>query len=144
MIVTQIDNNNYLVKIPFEEDIEQWSLGNNEDILSFFREVFSKLIAKYKIRGEVIVDFYLDYDYGIVIEVKSGKSKDEDIDAKIIFHLGCKFLIEVDYFDCIDRNIILYYYKNKFYTDLVRDCCFDGNIVYDNEEIINKGIMIHV
>ena len=68
MIITQIDNVNYLVKIPFNKE-NQYFFDSNDEILSFFKNVFSKLITKYKICGDVIIDFYLDYDYGIILQI---------------------------------------------------------------------------
>jgi len=141
MLVTQIDDKNYLVKIPFDND-SQYCFDDTEEIMSFFKIIFSKLIKKYKISGDVIIDFYLDDDYGIVLEVFCKKSYGDDINTKIIFHLDCKFLIEVNYFDYIDKDKFLYYYKDKFYIEIEEGLFYDGEIIYDTMDIIDNGIRI--
>lgn len=142
MLVSRIDEDNYLVKIPFSED-NDFCFEDNEEILSFFKIIFGKLISKYKISGDIVVNFYLDYDYGIVLEIYNSCSYGEDINTKIIFHLNCKFLVEVDYFKYRGKNIPLYYFEDKFYKEIDNKNIDDGEIIYDNEEIIDKGIILY-
>jgi hypothetical protein len=141
MIITKVDDKNYIVKIYFDKD-EDFLFNSNEDILDFFKIIFGKLIRKYKIRGEVIVNFYLDEEFGIILDIYNSYSYGNDINTKIIFHLDCKFLIEVDYFQYIGNGKYLYYYKDKFYAEALKDCIYDGDIIYDSEDIINNGIVV--
>lgn len=143
MIISQIDNKNYLIKIPFDDNYEYYFNDENQ-ILDFFKCIFSKLINKYKICGDVIVNFYLDYDYGIILDVYCKNFYDDNINTKIIFHLDCKFLVEVNYFDYIGKNMFLYYYKGKFYDEIRENNIYDGEIIYDNLDIITNGIRVHV
>ncbi len=142
MFVSKIDEKNYLVKIPFCKEYSYF-FDNNEDVLSFFRIIFGKLISKYKIFGDVVIDFYLDDDYGIILDIYQKHSYGSNINAKIIFHLNCKFLVEVDYFNYIGKGVPLYYYQDKFYKDFDLDSIDDGEIIYDNDEIKIKGIVLY-
>jgi len=143
MIITQISDKNYMVKIPFNNSCECY-FNEQDEILDFFKIIFGKLINKYKINGDVVIDFYLDYDYGIILEIFCENSYVNNINTKIIFHLDCKFLIEVDYFDYIGKNQYLYYYYNKFYDELKKDIFYDGEIIFDNLNILENGIKVHV
>lgn len=142
MFVTQIDDKNYLVKIPFGEYC-QYSFDDIDEILSFFKVVFGKLICKYKICGDVIINFYLDCDYGIILEIYNKNIYGNDINTKIIFHLDCKFLMEVNYFDYIGKDKFLYYYNDKFYIELDNNQFYDGEVIYDTLDIIDNSIRIH-
>ena len=66
MILSMIGENNYLVKIP---NVSKYFSLDEDNILDFFKVVFGKLIKKYKIRGDVIINFYLDPMYGIIMDV---------------------------------------------------------------------------
>lgn len=143
MIITQIDDKNYLIKIPLGDDCHYY-FNDKDEILEFFKIIFNKLIHKYKLCGDVIIDFYLDYEYGIILEVYNKNSVGNDINTKIIFHLECKFLIEVNYFDYIGKNKYLYYYEDKFYDEVKEGQIYDGEVIYDTLEIVDKGIKIRV
>ena len=142
MIVTRIDDKNYLVKIPFDNN-SSYYLDEQEEILSFFKIIFGRLISKYKISGDVNIDFYLDYDYGIILEICNKCSYGDDILTKIIFHIDCKFLVEVDYFQYLGKGIWLYYFKNKFYKEICQSDFIDGEIVYDSDKIMDECIRIY-
>lgn len=139
MILSRIGENNYLVKIP---NVSEYFSIDEDNILDFFKVVFGKLIKKYKIRGDVIINFYLDPMYGIIMDVYNKNLYGYNINTKIIFHLDCNFLIEVDYFNC-EKNTHLYYYKNKFYKIYDNDGIYDGEIVYNVAEIIDNGVSLY-
>ena len=143
MIITQREPNRYLVKLPFDEGFT-FSFEDQEEILELFKKVFERLVEKYKICGDVVIHFYLDLEYGVILDIMQESNYQDEIHTKIIFHLNCKFMVEVNYFDYIGKNQYLYYYKDKFYDEWKKNFFYDGEIIYDDDNIFNEGIKIHV
>jgi len=143
MISYKLDYDNYIVKIPFNKGFE--SLDEFDNILDIFKDNLKKLIVKYNICGDVLVNLYLDINYGIIMEINNYNncSNKEIIDTKIIFKFDCIFLVSVNYFDYIGTRKKLYYYDNKFYKEIDNSELVDSEVIYDSDDIIDNSIILY-
>ena len=159
MITQKIDENKYIVKVT-NEKITDIDIYNTEEVERFTKELFSSFIKKYNLQGEIDLNFYIDYNYGIIIEITTDDyfSFDDSIDVRISFNLNPIFLYEIDYFDILEntniKNKNIYYYNNKYYLELLSDIdqkdynylLESSNIYYNKNtlDIINKGIKLSI
>ena len=154
MIYRVIDKDNYIIKI--YNDYFDIDIYDHSEVKLFIENLFNKIFNKYKLKGTVVFNIYIDNMYGMIIEVNKKNDLIGDIvDIKIKFNINISFLYEVDYLYLIDNDITnqnIYYYKDKFYLEIVNnidkdkyikllDNCF---VIYDNNinNIINKGIKL--
>ena len=159
MIFLEVDKNNFIAKIS-NEKLANIDIFNIEEVKEFTKIIFSNLVKKYNMKGEVEFNIYIDINYGIIIDIKNNNyfTFDNNIDVKIIFHLNNIFLYEIDYFDILENTNIkkanIYYYKDKFYLELINDINKEeynyllesSNIIYNDKsiDIINKGIKLTI
>ena len=157
MIIEKLDKYNYIVKIT-NNKLKEIDIFSKDEIEQFVKELFSKFIKKYNLKGEVQLDVHINNNYGMIIEININDyfSFDDLIDVRLVFHLNDIFLYEIDFFDILkntnirDKNI--YFYKDKFYLELLSDIekkdysylLESYSILYNNntQEIINKGIKL--
>ena len=138
MIIRKIDDY-FLIKF-YQEEMGEFDVFDIENIKSFFQKIFDKLRKKYKLKGLVDVDVYVNLDYGMIIEIHPVCNYFDDIDMKIHIHLGSIFLVEIDMNDVLDYEDV-YYYKGKFYGNYLGIC--DNEVFYkDTEEIMEYGIKV--
>lgn len=150
-----IDDNNFLIKV-YSEYLD-FDIYDHDEIRNFIEKIYDKLLSKYYVCGSLVFNIFLDRMYGMIIEVK----KNGDfifknlLDVKIKFNLNISFLYEVDYFYILENEISnqnIYYYKGKYYLELIRDIdkkkyieLLDNcNIIYNEEinNIVNNGIKL--
>ena len=159
MIFLEIDKNNFIAKIS-NDKLTDIDIFNVEEVEKFIKILFSKLIKKHNIKGEVELNIYIDNNYGLIIEIKVDDyfSFDDYIDVRIIFHLNNIFLYEIDYFDILENTNIkkanVYYYKEKFYLELLDDInkveynyiLESSDIIYNDKsiDIKNEGIKLTI
>lgn len=153
MICKEVDKDFYILKI-FNDDL---NIYDHNEVKDFIEIVYEKMLKKYNLKGIIVFDIYIDTNYGMIVEVKNKKDVlfDDIIDVKIKFNINISFLYEVDYFYILDNNLInqnIYYYKDKFYIELVNevdrnsfvDLLDNSDIIYNDEinNIINNGIKL--
>lgn len=122
-----------------------------DDIKDTLFEVFDILIKDYNIKIEenYHINLYINYSYGIVLELVKLENSDYDEDT-ISIELNILddklFLYEID--DPLGfTNNEIYYYDNKYYLNIKE---FDikllerANIIYDDTvyKILGKGVRI--
>lgn len=155
MIYKVIDNDFYIIKIHNIDD--NFDIYDHKNIELFIKKIFNNFLKKKNIFGKIFFNIFLDRLYGMIIEIKKvNELKIKNIiDVNIKFNLNISFLYEIDYFYLLDNKIInqnVYYYKDKFYLELINDIdkikyiklLDNSNIIYDNKinEIIDKGIKL--
>lgn len=155
MVCNVLDKDNYIIKI--YNNYNCVDIYDHDNIENFIKDIFNKYLKKYNLCGRILFNVYIDNLYGMIIEVKkiSDLIIDKLIDIKIKFNLNISFLYEVDYFYLVDNNINnqnIYYYKNKFYLEIINDmnnCHYiklldNCIIIYDEKinEIIDNGIKL--
>lgn len=153
MICKEVDKDFYILKI-FNDDL---NIYDHNEVRDFIEIVYERMLKKYNLKGIIVFDIYLDTNYGMIVEVKRNRDVlfDDVIDVKIKFNINISFLYEVDYFYVLDNDLInqnVYYYKDKFYVELVNeidrnsfvDLLDNSNIIYNDEinSIINNGIKL--
>ena len=138
MIIRKVDDY-FLIKI-YQEQLGNINVFDSESIKDFFQNIFEKLGKKYKLKGLVDVDVYVDLDYGMIIEIHPICDYFDDIDMKIHIHLGSIFLVKINMNDILDYDDV-YYYKGVFYGNYLGLC--DNEIIYkDTKDIVQKGIKV--
>lgn len=142
-MILKLDDHVFLTKIFFDNN-KQITKYDDEYFFNIFKDIFSRIIKKYNICGNVIIDCYINNSIGIIIKINNYYPFGDKVDTKIIFHMDCLFLIKVDYFDVLDKCDYLYYYDGNFYSDILVNSYYDGEIIYDSDEIIDKGIKIYI
>lgn len=156
MICNVIDKDSYIIKV---FNCDDFDIYDHDDIKEMVSNIFNKVLNKYNLFGEILFNIYVDNLYGLIIEV----NKIDDlfiknaVDLKIKFNLNISFLYEVDYFYLIDNNITnqnIYYYKDKFYLEIINDIdkydylklLDNSSIIYNNRinDIIDNGIKLSI
>jgi len=138
VIIQKIDNY-FLIKI-FKDDIGDFNFFDLDSLQELFEKVFYKLKDKYELTGLIDVDVYVNFDYGMIIEMHPVYDYFEEIDMRLHIHLDNVFLVEIDISEILDYEKI-YYYKDKFYGNYLGIC--DNEVFYKNtDEIIKNGVKI--
>lgn len=138
MIIRKVDDY-FLIKV-YKDNIGDFNIFDIDDIQEFFQDIFDKLRDKYELKGLIDVDVYVNFDYGMIIEVHPVCNFFEEIDMRIHIHLESIFLTLIDMNDILDYEDV-YYYKGNFYGTYMKLC--DNEVFYkDTEDIINNGIKI--
>jgi len=155
MICNLIDKDFFIIKV--FNDIYNFDIYDHNEIKEFVNTLFKKLLNKYNIYGNVLINIYIDNVYGMIVEIKKEDNLfiKKFINIKIKFNLNISFLYDVDYFYLLDNNINnqnIYYYNNKFYLEIINDIdkdtyikLLDNSLIIYNEEInniINNGIKL--
>lgn len=153
MICNVVDKDFYIIKV--FNNYNNFDIYDHNEIKNFVQELFNQILKKYKLKGSIVFNIYIDNMYGMIIEIRkiSDLIIDHLIDIKIKFNLNISFLYEVDYFYLLDNDISnqnVYYYNDKFYLEIINDMeegkyfkLLDNCLIIYNEdinEIINKGI----
>ena len=140
-LIINNDGSLFIIKI-YKESIDNFDLFDIDNVTDIFKDILVKIKRKYNVSGLCDIDVYVNYDFGMIIEINNVYKYGKDIDVKIRFHIDSYFMNEID-FDPEDINLYedLYYYNNKYYT--MYNKLWDSNIIYkDCEDIVNKGIRI--
>ena len=133
----KVADNLYIIKID-KKHVN--NLYDTDEILEILKNNLIYVKKFFHISGLCSIDIYVNYLYGIIIEIDNINKYGNDLDIKVKFHINSYFLSEIE-FDDIDKYNLLYYYNNKFYTNYTEN--LDSIIVYKNvQEIINKGIKL--
>lgn len=159
MIFCKITENNFIAKIS-NDVVENIDIFDMEEVEEFIKNLFTTILKRQKIKGEVELNIYIDNNYGMIVDIKNEEDFvfDDEVDIKIIFHLNNAFLYEIDYFDIVEntniKNANIYFYNNNFYLELIDDIdkkdyiklLEASNIIWDNEgfKIVNKGVKLTI
>ena len=139
MIITKEDQL-FLVKIFKEYLPKDFDVFDKESIAQLFKDVFMKLKKKYQLSGLCDVDFYINSDYGMIMEIEQIYAYSEELDVNVHFYLDCVFLSEIEMDDIKDYQDV-YYYDGKFYG--IYQGLKDSNVIYkDCFLLMEKGIKI--
>ena len=140
-LIINNDGSLFIIKI-YKESIDNFDLFDIDNVTDIFKDILIKIKKKYNISGLCDIDVYVNYDFGMIIEINNVYKYGKDIDVKIRFHIDSYFMNEIDFDpDAINLYDDLYYYNNKYYT--MYNKLWDSNIIYkDCEDIVNKGIRI--
>lgn len=138
MIIRKIDDY-FLIKV-YQEELGDFDIFDTDDVKIFFQSVFDKLREKYNLKGLIDVDVYVNWDYGMIIEIHPICDYFDEVDMRIHVHLGSVFLSLIDMNHILDYEDV-YYYKGKFYGTYLGLC--DNEVLYkDTEDIIRYGIKV--
>ncbi len=155
MIIELLENNNYLIKMP-SINIDVY---DREELAKITEKIYKKIIKKKKLNNLIILDFYINKNYGTIIILKNYAkflNISDEIEVKITIHTDTPFLYKMDYFDIKNNNLEkenIYYYKNNFYLEIKDNISQDkylnilelSDLVCDESYyIINHGIKIKV
>lgn len=155
MIIKTIDKNFYILKV-FNKYLD-FDIYNHDEVKDFIYKLYDKILCKYNLKGFIIFDIYIDNNYGMIIEIKKEDNifLDKLTDIKIKFNINISFLYEIDYFYLLEeeiKNQVVYYYRGKFYLEIVNDIesnkfikiLENSKIVYNQDinNIINNGIKL--
>ena len=140
-LIINNDGSLFIIKI-YKESIDNFDLFDIDNVTDIFKDILVKIKRKYNVSGLCDIDVYVNYDFGMIIEINNVYKYGKDIDVKIRFHIDSYFMNEIDFDpDAINLYADLYYYNNKYYT--MYNKLWDSNIIYkDCEDIVNKGIRI--
>ncbi len=140
-LIINNDGSLFIIKI-YKESIDNFDLFDIDNVTDIFKDILVKIKRKYNVSGLCDIDVYVNYDFGMIIEINNVYKYGKDIDVKIRFHIDSYFMNEIDFEpDAINLYDDLYYYNNKYYT--MYNKLWDSNIIYkDCEDIVNKGIRI--
>lgn len=140
-LIINNDGSLFIIKI-YKESIDNFDLFDIDNVTDIFKDILVKIKRKYNVSGLCDIDVYVNYDFGMIIEINNVYKYGKDIDVKIRFHIDSYFMNEIDFDpDAINLYDDLYYYNNKYYT--MYNKLWDSNIIYkDCEDIVNKGIRI--
>ena len=140
-LIINNDGSLFIIKI-YKESIDNFDLFDIDNVTDIFKDILVKIKRKYNVSGLCDIDVYVNYDFGMIIEINNVYKYGKDIDVKIRFHIDSYFMNEIDFDpDAINLYEDLYYYNNKYYT--MYNKFWDSNIIYkDCEDIVNKGIRI--
>ncbi len=155
MIFKVLDNDYYLIKMP-KTDIK--NIYNKNKITELIKKIVKDILQKYKLKGLIYLDIYINGLYGIIVSVtnKDIVFFDNEVEVKMTFHINTTFLYLIDYFDLMKLNIKnqkIYYYKDNFYLEIVNKISNNkylklleySDIVYEDIlEILNKGLKIGI
>ena len=152
MIISQINKNNYQIKLPNTII----NIYDPIEIQNITKKIVKRINKKEKLYGLAILEIYQDLNYGTIIEIKNIKKAflKEELEIKITIHIDTPFLYKIDYFN-INKNIknSIYYYDNNFYLKLNKAINKEkylkilevSEIIYNNTyQIINEGLKIKV
>lgn len=153
MIISQINKDNYQIKLP--DTII--NIYDPIEIQNITKKIVKRINKKEKLYGLALLEIYQDQNYGTIIEIKNIKKpflSKEELEIKITIHIDTPFLYKIDYFN-INKNIQnnIYYYNNNFYLKLNNPINKEkylkileiSEIIYNNTyQIINEGLKIKV
>ena len=116
------------------------NLYDTKEILEILKNSLINVKKDFHISGLCCIDIYVNYLYGIIIEIDNIDKYGNDFDIKVKFYINSYFFNEIE-LDDMDKCNVLYYYDNKYYTNYSEK--LDSIIVYKEvQDIINKGIKL--
>ena len=128
----------YQIKID-KQELNNFNIFDEEKIKELFKKIILKMKEKYPINGLLDINVYENKDYGLIVEIEKIYSFFEEIDMKIHFHIDAIFLRELN-IEEIEKENIIYYYQEKYYGLYNKN--IDSDIIYQSEEIIEKGMKL--
>lgn len=154
MLLQKISYHSYKIKLP-NKIIDVYDKLSLEKITE---KIVKKIAKKNKIRKLLILDIYIDDNYGTIILLNDYNKLidyNNQMEVKIKVHTNESFLYKIDYFS-ISKDIIkdntIYYYKNNFYLKINKmnrkkylSLLENSEIHYENtDDIINNAIKINI
>ena len=151
----KISNDYHIINI--YKDYINFDIYDQNEVKEFIYSLYMTKLKKYNLKGILEFNIYIDANYGMIIEIKKRSNLlfEDIIDIKIKFNLNLSFLYEIDYFYILENNLNnqkIYYYKNKFYLEIINTLnkeefiklLDNTTIIYDNKinNIISKGIKL--
>lgn len=151
----KISNDYHIINI--YKDYINFDIYDQNEVKEFIYSLYMTKLKKYNLKGILEFNIYIDTNYGMIIEIKKRSNLlfEDIIDIKIKFNLNLSFLYEIDYFYILENNLNnqkIYYYKNKFYLEIINTLnkeefikiLDNTTIIYDNKinNIISKGIKL--
>ena len=138
MIIRKCDDC-FLIKI-FKDSVGNFNIFDMENIKCLFQTIFDKLRTKYDLHGLIDAEVYVNYDYGLIIEIRPIDSYFDEIDIRIRMHLRDVFLVNIDSNSILDYKDV-YYYNGKFYGTYSNSS--DSEVFYkDIDDIMDRGIKV--
>lgn len=149
-----IDDNEFVIYL--YRNIDKIDFKNEKEIEEMLKKIFIKLKKYYdiKIEGYYDVFVYIDTFYGMVLDLRKQEFEyydffDNQVDMKIVINRN-KFLYLVDDYDIDLNKYKVYKLMNNIYllpkrklSDIELAKLVENSIIiYDSEDIINKGIKI--
>lgn len=149
-----IDDNEFVIYL--FRNIDKIDFKNEKEIEEMLKKIFIKLKKYYdiKIEGYYDVFVYIDTFYGMVLDLRKQEFEyydffDNQVDMKIVINRN-KFLYLVDDYDIDLNKYKVYKLMNNIYllpkrklSDIELAKLVENSIIiYDSEDIINKGIKI--
>lgn len=146
---------NYILIYIQKNNINKENFEELEYIETYFKEIFSKIREKYSIdmNGFYFVNVYIDYIYGIILEIKEEQLEfieyyDDTIDMKIALHKE-EFLYKINDIlnleESLKNKIDIYNYNNEWYIKIKENKSlyqileFTEIIYKDTNKIIKYG-----
>ena len=154
MKIDIIDDNEFVIYL--FRNIDKIDFKNEKEIEEMLKKIFIKLKKYYdiKIEGYYDVFVYIDTFYGMVLDLRKQEFEyydffDNQVDMKIVINRN-KFLYLVDDYDIDLNKYKVYKLMNNIYllpkrklSDIELAKLVENSIIiYDSEDIINKGIKI--
>ena len=154
MKIDIIDDNEFVIYL--YRNIDKIDFKNEKEIEEMLKKIFIKLKKYYdiKIEGYYDVFVYIDTFYGMVLDLRKQEFEyydffDNQVDMKIVINRN-KFLYLVDDYDIDLNKYKVYKLMNNIYllpkrklSDIELAKLVENSIIiYDSEDIINKGIKI--
>lgn len=151
----KISNDYHIINI--YKDYINFDIYDQNEVKEFIYSIYMTKLKKYNLKGILEFNIYIDTNYGMIIEIKKRSNLlfEDIIDIKIKFNLNLSFLYEIDYFYILENNLNnqkIYYYKNKFYLEIINTLnkeefiklLDNTTIIYNNKinNIISKGIKL--
>ena len=155
MIIQIFDDNTYLIKIP-NNTIDVY---NKENLAKITEKIYKKITKKYQLNNLIILEFYLNKNYGTIIKWNHDEhifDFDDEIEVKMTIHTDAPFLYQIDYFDIKKFHLEkenIYYYRNNFYLEIKNNISKKkyytllelSNLTYENSyHIIHEGIKLKI
>lgn len=154
MIINKLKNSNeYIIKL-LDKKID---IYNPVVLEKLTEKMLKKILKNNTLKKLIILDIYTDKNYGTIIILKDYNklvNLIDELEVKIHIHIDSIFLYKVNNLNITKlNNKNIYYYKNNFYIEVKENTNIkdylplleEEEIIYEySDEIINKGIKIHI
>ena len=119
---------------------------DRDELQDLVKVILKRMLKVKKQTGVFLVEVFINYEYGTIVEVTKKKGWEVGIDVKLKVHLGSNLLQEIDDFEFSKENNdkIIYYYNGNFYTEYRNTLVLDSKIEYGDRanQIISEGIKL--
>lgn len=162
MRIIKRNENTFIFLIPMQL-FNKVKFDDKKNLEIYFQDFFLKLkdIYKFNIGGFYIIDIYVDDNYGAILEVTKEdidyfEYLNSSIDMKVSKPKKVKFLYEIEDLFLIDKKILnkfdIYFYKNKYYLNLVKKINKKEliillefvDIIYESENVLKNGKLVKI